>query len=81
MLCSSVVGSPVARHPSVVQFQSGSVVTKGEHNMDEADARLIRLDNRLRNLALGLKLLKAAFYCGQLILQSGSVLRLARCNL
>jgi hypothetical protein len=49
-----------ARYPSVVQSQSGSVLAEGGHNMDEADARLIGLDNRLRNLALGLKLLKAA---------------------
>src|ERR1700691_3797133 len=53
-----------ARHPRIVQCRSGSVVAKTEHNMDEADARLIGLDNRLRNLALGLKLLKPTFYYG-----------------
>ena len=53
-----------ARHPSVVQSQSGSVLAEGKHNMDEADARLVGLDNRLRNLALGLELLEAAFYRG-----------------
>ena len=53
-----------ARHPNVVQSQSGSVFAEGKHNMDEADAWLIRLDNRLGNLALGLEFLKAAFYCG-----------------
>src|SRR2546425_8661983 len=52
-----------ARHRSVVQSQSRSVFAEREHNMDKADARLIGLDNRLRNLALGLELLKAAFYC------------------
>jgi len=34
---------------------------------------LIGLDNRLRHLTLGLELLQAAFYRGQLILQSGGV--------
>ena len=53
-----------ACHSSVVQSQSSSVFAEGKHNMDEADARLVGLDNRLRNLALGLELLKAAFYCG-----------------
>ncbi len=53
-----------ARQPSVVQSQSGGMLAEGKHNMDEADARLVGLDNRLRSLALGLELLKAAFYCG-----------------
>ena len=51
-----------ACQPGVVQSQSGGVVAEGNHNMDEADARLVGLDNRLRNLALGLQLLEAAFY-------------------
>src|SRR5437016_11284131 len=53
-----------ARHRGVVQSQSRSVFAEGKHNMDEADARLVGLDNRLRNLALGLELLNAACYCG-----------------
>ena len=53
-----------AGHPGIAQSQSSSVLAEGEHNMDEAGARLIGLDNRLRNLALVLELLKAAFYCG-----------------
>src|SRR6201988_2747060 len=57
-------GLACGRHLSVVQFQSGNVVAEGEHNMDEADARLIRPDNRLRNLALGLEFLQAAVYRG-----------------
>ena len=32
-----------ARHPGIVQSQSGGVVAEGKHNMDEADARLIGL--------------------------------------
>jgi hypothetical protein len=47
-----------------VQSHSGGVVADAKHNMDEADARPIVLDNRLRKTALGLELLKAAFYCG-----------------
>src|SRR5947208_9308075 len=47
-----------ACHSSVVQSQSSSVFAEGKHNMDEADARLIGLDNRLRNPALGVELLK-----------------------
>src|SRR5207244_8361381 len=70
-----------ARHSGVVQSQSRSVFAEGKHNMDEADTRLIRLDDRLRNLALGLKLLKAAVYSGKLTLQSGNVFWLAGCNL
>src|SRR5271169_1447632 len=49
--------------------------------MDEADAGLVGLDNRLRNLALGLELLKTVFYSRQLILQSRSVFWVAGCNL
>src|SRR5258708_29312201 len=70
-----------ARHPSVVQSQSGSVFAESKHNVDEADARLVGLDNGLRNLAFGLELLKAALYCFQLILQSGGVFCLADCDL
>src|SRR5580692_6733164 len=58
-----------ARHFGVMQSQSVRVVAEGKHNMDEADARLIGLDNRLRHLALGLKLLEAAFDRSQLVLQ------------
>src|SRR5260370_23807169 len=47
---------------SVVQSQPSGVVAESQHHMDEADAWLIGLDNRLRNLALGLKLLQAAVY-------------------
>src|ERR1700729_2819314 len=49
--------------------------------MDEADARLIGPDNRLRNSALGLKLLEAAVYSSKLPLQSRSVFCFAGCNL
>src|SRR5580692_9225212 len=70
-----------ARHFGVMQSQSVRVVAEGKHNMDEADARLIGLDNRLRNSALGLKLLEAAVYSGQLPLQSRSVFCFAGCNL
>src|ERR1700722_9790753 len=50
-------------HPSVVQSQPGRVVAEGQHNMNEADTRLVRLDDCLRKLALGLEFLKAALYC------------------
>src|SRR6266852_1716280 len=70
-----------ARDPGVAQFQSGCMLTEGKHNMNEADARLIGLDNRLRHLTLGLELLQAAFYRGQLILQSGGVFCIAACKL
>src|SRR5438876_6115515 len=53
-----------ARYRRVVQSQSGGVFAEGKHNMDEADARLVGLDNRLRTLALGLELLQAVFSCG-----------------
>ena len=50
-----------AGHTRIAQSRAGSVVAEGQHNMDEADALLIGLDNRLRNLTFGLKLLKPAF--------------------
>src|SRR5258707_10280615 len=51
-----------AGHLSVVQFQSGSAFSEGKHNVDKANTGLVRLDDRLRDLALGLELLKAGFY-------------------
>src|SRR4029077_10249577 len=60
-----------------MQSLSGSVVSQGKHNMDEADARLVGLDNLLSKLAFCLQLLEAAFYGAQLISQGGSVFRLA----
>jgi len=77
---SSVVGWPLLV-TRVMQSQAGNVVAEGKHNMDEAHARLIGLDDRLRKLALGLKLLKAAFNRGQLILQNRTVFCLADCDL
>src|SRR5208282_3679499 len=74
-------GLAVERHPSVVQSQSGDVVTEGDHNMDKTDARLVRLDDGLRDLALGLEFLQAIVYFGKLILQGGWIFRLAGCNL
>src|ERR1700691_1058957 len=68
-----------ARHSCIMQSQSGSVFAEGKHNVDEADARLIGLDNRLRNLALGLELLQAAFYPRQLIFKSQGVSCLSCC--
>ena len=52
-----------AGHLSVVQSQSRGVLSEGKHNVDKADAGLVRLDDRLRHLALGLELLKTGFYC------------------
>ena len=52
-----------AGYLSLVQAQSGSVRLDGKHNVDKADAGLVRLDDRLRHLALGLELLKTGFYC------------------
>src|SRR3984885_1575980 len=49
--------------------------------MDEGATRLIGLDNRLRNSALGLKLLQAAVYSSKLPLQSRSVFCFAGCDL
>src|SRR5271156_938059 len=66
-----------ARQSRVVQSQSGSMLAEGEHNMDEADARLVGLDNRLRNCALGLELLQAGLHRSQLILQSRGISCLA----
>jgi hypothetical protein len=54
----------IARQPNIVQSQSRSVLPKGKHNVDEANAWFVGPDNRLRHLALGLELLKAAFYRG-----------------
>ena len=51
-----------ARHPSIAESQSRSVVAKSKHNMDEADAGFIGLDDSLSKLAIGLNLLEAAFY-------------------
>src|ERR1700678_889147 len=70
-----------ARHSRVVQSQSGSMLAEGEHNMNEADARLVGLDNRLRNLALGLELLQAGLHRSQLILQNRGVFCLSCCKL
>jgi hypothetical protein len=38
------------------------VLAKNEHDMDEANAGLIGLDDSLGKLAFGLDFLKAAFY-------------------
>src|SRR6266852_5282798 len=51
-----------AGHLNVVQSQASGVLSEGEHNVDKADAGLVRLDDRLRHLALGLKLLKTGLY-------------------
>src|ERR1700721_78400 len=69
-----------ARHFGVMQSQSGRVVAEGKHNMDEADARLIGLDNRLCHLALGLKFLEAAFDRSQLVLQIRRIFCFAACK-
>src|SRR6266851_635173 len=37
----------IARNLGIVQSQSGCVLSEGKHNVDKADARLIRFDNRL----------------------------------
>ncbi len=49
-------------YPYVAQSRSGGVLAKSEHDMDEADAGLIRLDNSLGKLAFGLDLREAVFY-------------------
>jgi hypothetical protein len=54
----------IARQPNIVQSQFRSVLPKGRHNVDEADARLVGSDNRLLHLALGFELLKSALYRG-----------------
>ena len=48
--------------------------------MDETDARLISVDDRMRNFALGFELPKAAFYCRHLVFESGGVFCLAACS-
>src|SRR5260370_31039486 len=66
-----------ARDRRVVQFQPGSVIAECQHNMDETDARLISVDNRMGNFPHVFELLNAAFYCRYLVLESGGVFRLA----
>jgi len=62
----------ITRHPGVVQSQSGRMIGKRKYNVDEADARFIGLDNRLRHLAFTLEFFRAALNGGQLTLQSRS---------
>src|SRR5258708_38759831 len=59
-----------ARHPGIAESQSCSVLAESEHNVDEADAGFIGLDNSLRKLTVGLHLLEAASNRGQLTLQN-----------
>src|SRR5260370_22998953 len=66
-----------ARDRRVVQFQPGSVIAECQHNMDETDARLISVDNRMCNVPHVFELLKAAFYCRYLVFESGGVFWLA----
>src|SRR5262249_6238122 len=53
-----------ARQSGVTQSGSAGAVPESKHDTDEADARLIGPDNRLRHLALSLEFLNAAFYSG-----------------
>src|SRR5260370_25469117 len=69
-----------ARDRRVVEFQRGSVIAECEQNMDETDARLISVDNRMCNFPHVFELLNAAFYCRYLVLESGGVFRLAACS-
>src|SRR5258708_5966390 len=58
-----------ARHPCIAQSRSRGVLAKGEHDMDEANAGLIGLDDSLGKLAFGLDLLEAGFFRRPLSLQ------------
>jgi len=53
-----------ARHPSIAESQSCCVVAESKHNVDEADAGFISLDNSLSELTVGLNLQEAALYRG-----------------
>ena len=65
----------------VVERQSTIVIAKGKHHMDEADARLIGLNNVLREAAAALELLYASLYLAQLLFQRGSACVIAVGNL
>jgi len=51
-----------ARHPGIAESQSRSLLAESEHNVDEADAGFIGLDDSLSKLTVGLNLQEAAFY-------------------
>jgi hypothetical protein len=72
----------IGRHSErrVVQFQPGIVITERQHNMDETDARLISVDDRMCNFARCFELLEAALYCRYLVFESGGVFCLTACS-
>jgi hypothetical protein len=76
-----LVGSRLARagERRILQVQPGIVIAEGDYYMDETDARLISVDNRMCNAALAFEFLKAAFNCRYLVLESG-VVWLAACS-
>ena len=55
---------PVGRQPNEVHSQSTARVAEGDENMDQTDARLVGLDDRLCKSDLRLELLQAAFCLG-----------------
>ena len=71
----------ISCHSGIVQSQSGRVVGKGKHNMNETDTRFIGSDDRLCHLALALEFFKAALNRGQLTPQSGRIFYPAACKL
>src|SRR5215469_2663804 len=69
-----------AGNADVVQFQSRRTITEANHNMNEANAGLVGLDNRLSDFAFSLEPLQPTLYGAQLNLQRGGVFALANRN-
>src|SRR5580704_1755061 len=70
-----------ACYSRIVQLQSCCAITKANDNVNEAHARLIGLDNRLRDFAFSINSLQAPLYLAQLALKCRDVFGLAVRNL
>jgi hypothetical protein len=51
-----------------------------QHNVDETDARLISVDDRICNFALCFQLLEAALYCRYPVSERGAIFQWAACR-